>query len=264
MPAEPLVAHPARPEATATTGRPRLTMLLRAAGQHGAMWLATGVLGPAVFLLSLVGLRLAAYRLVALWCRLLHLVTGARFRVEGLERVPPDGPYVVISNHSSHLDGPTMILALPHPVFFVIKKELTWLPVWGQAVSMLGFIAVDRGDSARARARLERAVAAVRAGRHVLVFPEGTRCPDDGMLPFKKGGFHLAVAAGAPILPIAVNRSRRLMPKGAPASLAGTVEILVGEPIPTAGLGPEQVDELLVRTRQAIVELRRRDPDFTG
>jgi 1-acyl-sn-glycerol-3-phosphate acyltransferase len=103
-----------------------------------------------------------------------------------------------------------------------------------------------------------------RDGRHLLVFPEGSRCPDDGMLPFKKGGFHLAVAAQVPIVPVAVNGSRRLFPKGEPASPFGNVEVSVGEPIATAGLGADDVPELLERTRSAIVALRRRDPDFVG
>lgn len=228
------------------------------------MALANLVLGPPVFILSLLGLRPLAYRLVELWCLLLHLVTGVRFRVEGLEHVPPDGPYVIISNHSSHLDGPTLIRALPHPVFFVIKRELARVPVWGQAVVKLGFIAIDRRDSARAHEQMKVAIAAVRAGRHVVVFPEGTRSPGDYLLPFKKGGFHLALDAQVPILPVALNRSRRLLAKGRSATRPGTVEVLIGKPIPTAGLGKEALDEILARTRSAITELRRRDPDFEG
>lgn len=228
------------------------------------MALANLILGPPVFVLSLLGLRPLAYRLVELWCLLLHVVTGTRYRVEGLEHVPQEGPYVVISNHASHLDGPTLIRALPHPVYFVIKRELARVPIWGQAVVKLGFIAIDRGDSAKAREQMNAAIAAVRAGRHVVVFPEGTRSPGDHLLPFKKGGFHLALDAQVPILPVAVNRSRRLLGKGQSATRPGTIEILIGEPIPTAGLGKEAVDDLVTGTRSVITELRRRDPDFEG
>jgi 1-acyl-sn-glycerol-3-phosphate acyltransferase len=247
-----------------TPGPPRRSAaeLLRAIAQYGTGGLGTLVLGPPVLVLSLVGLRRSAYRLMKLWCRLVYLVAGVRFRTAGLELVPASGPYLVVSNHSSHLDGPALILALPHPVFVVIKKELARVPLWGQAVVALGFIAVDRGDSARARAKLAAAIATIRAGRHLLVFPEGTRCPDDGMLPFKKGGFHLAVDAQVPIVPVAVNLSRGLMPKGVLASLPGTLEVVVGEPIPTVGLDREAIPDLLERTRAAIIALRRGDPDF--
>lgn len=80
---------------------------------YPVMALVTLVVGPAVILLSVLGLRRAAHRPVELWCLPLHLVTGVRFRVEGLEHVPRGGPCVLISNDSSHLDGPTLIRQRP-------------------------------------------------------------------------------------------------------------------------------------------------------
>jgi 1-acyl-sn-glycerol-3-phosphate acyltransferase len=225
--------------------------------------LVTLLLGPPIIALSLLGLaREAVYDMVRLWCRILHLVTRVRFRVQGLENVPAEGSYVVISNHCSHLDGPTLIRALPHPIYFVIKRELTRIPLWGQAVVKVGFIAIDRTDSDKARRQLRRAVDAVRYGRRVLVFAEGTRSRSDSMLPFKKGGFHLAVDAQVPILPVAVNGSRRLLPKGQAGARPGLIDVVVGTPIPTNGAGKDQVPELLDRTRAAITAMRRQDPAF--
>lgn len=226
--------------------------------------LATLVLAPLVIATAVVGLGDASYRLMTVWCRLLLHFEGVDFTVDGLEHVPRDRPYVVISNHSSHFDGPTLILALPHPVYFVVKRELARIPLWGWAVVRLGFIAVDRGDSARARAQMAAAARAVTGGRRVLVFAEGTRSPDDGMLPLKKGGFHLAVDAGVPILPVAVNRSRRVLPKGRAVPDPGTIEVAVGPPIDTAGYGKDDVDRLLGEVREAVSALRRRDPSFSG
>jgi 1-acyl-sn-glycerol-3-phosphate acyltransferase len=226
--------------------------------------LATIVLAPPVMVLALLGRRDTAYALVRLWCRVLHLITGVRYRVRGVDKVPAEGSYVVISNHCSHLDGPTLIRAMPHPVYFVIKRELARIPLWGQAVVMLGFIAIDRADSDTARAQMAATVDVVRDGRRVLVFPEGTRSPTDGMLPFKKGGFHLAVDAGVPILPVAVNGSRRLLPKGQLGARPGTVEVVVGEPIATTGRTTEDISELVEATRDAVTRLRRLDPDFPG
>ncbi len=224
--------------------------------------LATLLLAPPVIVLSVLGLREAAFAPVRLWARLLHLVTRIRFRVHGVENVPEDGSYVVVSNHCSHLDGPTIVLALPHPVYIVIKRELARIPLWGQAVVALGFIAVDRSDSEQARDQMQRAVDAIRGGRRVLVFAEGTRSGNGRLQPFKKGGFHLAVDAQVPILPLAVNGSHTLFPKGAPVVRPGMVDVVVGRPIPTAGKGKEDLEDLMAETRDAILAARRRDPDY--
>ena len=237
-------------------------MMTRAALQYSAGVVATAVFAPLAVLFAMLGRDRATYAQVRAWAWALHAVTGIRSRVTGLEKVPSAGSYVVVSSHTSHLDGPAIVRALPHPVYFVIKKELTRIPLWGQAVVRIGFIAVDRSDSEKARAEMAHAADAIRAGRRILVFAEGTRSPDGRLQPFKKGGFHLAVESQVPILPVVVNGSHRLLPKGAPAARPGLLEVAVGDPIPTTGLTQEDIPELIARTREAVLELRRRDPDF--
>jgi 1-acyl-sn-glycerol-3-phosphate acyltransferase len=230
--------------------------------QLSVMVVATLVFASAATLLSLLGLPRAAYVPVRAWAWILLASTGVRYRAHGLDNVPSSGSYVVICNHCSHLDGPTIALALPHPVYFVIKKELAKIPLWGLAARKLGFIAVDRSNSAEARAEMARAVATVRDGRRVLVFAEGTRSPDGHLQPFKKGGFHLAIDAQVPILPVTVNGSHALFPKAGTAVRPGTLDVIVGTSIPTSGLGKENVDELRATARQEILAARRQDPDF--
>lgn len=230
--------------------------------QYLVIAVATLPVAAAVFVLAALGRMRQAYAPIRAWCRVASWVTGVRPQVHGRDKIPADGRYVVISNHSSHVDGPCLILALPDPIYFVIKRELTRVPVWGWTVLRVGFIPIDRSDSLRARHQLAAATGVVRAGRVVLVFPEGTRSHHGGMLPFKKGGFHLAVDAGVPIVPVAVNRSRPIMPKGAFAARGGEVEIVVCDPIPTAGLGKDEIDDLVARTRKAIATARRSDPTF--
>jgi 1-acyl-sn-glycerol-3-phosphate acyltransferase len=229
--------------------------------QYLVLLLGTLVIASLAILFGVLGWDRATYAQVWAWAWLLLASSAVRVRAHGLEHVP-DGPYLIISNHSSHLDGPALARALPHPVYFVIKKELTRIPLWGQAAVKVGFIAVDRGDSERARRQMSEAIQAVRAGRRVLVFAEGTRSPDGRLQPFKKGGFHLAVDAQVPILPVAVNGSHRLLPKGSPFVRPGFVDVVVAEPIPTAGLTKDDLPELMDRTREGVLSARRRDPTF--
>ncbi len=225
------------------------------------LMLATSVACVLITLWIVSGRQLKAYNVVRWWCRVLHAITGTRYEVQGLENIPK-GPYLVISNHSSHLDGPGLIVTLPDPVYFVIKKGLAQIPVWGWAAKRIGFISVDRSRSKAAKETLHQAVSTIREGRHILVFAEGTRSPDHRLHPFKKGGFHMAIEAGVPILPVAINGSRRLLPRGAPSPRPGTVTVVVGAPLQTEGLGKEDLPDLIARTREAIVAGRRLDPDF--
>lgn len=238
--------------------------LLTAPLQYLAMTLATFVCAPVILWRSLRGHRRAAYAPVEWWARTLTTVCGVTFGVRGLGNVPADRRCVVLSNHCSHLDGPVLLLALRVPLYFVIKRELARVPIWGPATLRVGFIAIDRSDSAQARAQLGRAVDAVREGRTVLVFPEGTRSPDGHLQRFKKGGFRLAVDAQVPILPVTVNRSAALLPKGSPAPFPGRVEVIVHPPIRTAGLGPDDVPDLVDRTWHVIESGRREDPAYPG
>jgi len=225
------------------------------------MAMATVVVFVLIAFWIALGRELKAFNVVRRWCRLLHVITFTRYEVQGLENIPK-GPYLVISNHSSHLDGPGLIVVFPDPLYFVIKKGLAQIPVWGWTATRIGFISIDRTRSKAAQETLRRAVTTIREGRHILVFAEGTRSPDHRLQRFKKGGFHMAIESGVPILPVAINGSRRLMPKGAPSPKPGTVTVVVGASIPTKGLGKEDLPDLMARTRDAIVAGRRLDPDF--
>jgi len=209
-----------------------------------------------VCVLASVGLRRLAFWFTEFYCRISLFAFGARLEVRGLENVPSTGSCVIVSSHSSHLDGPALIIALPHPIYFIIKRELAEIPVWGSAAKKLGFISVDRGRSEKARAQMREAIGHVQAGRRVLVFAEGTRSPNADMLPFKKGGFHLAVDAQVPILPIAIKGGHAILPKRALLPHPGPMEVVIGEPIPTEGLTKVAVPELLQRTRAVIEEMR--------
>jgi 1-acyl-sn-glycerol-3-phosphate acyltransferase len=109
---------------------------------------------------------------------------------------------------------------------------------------------------------MRQAIESIRSGRRVLIFAEGTRSADGSLQRFKKGAFHLAVDAQVPILPVAINGSFTLLPKGQSAVRPGVVDVVVCDPIPTAGLGKDDIPRLMEETREAILAARRLDPDF--
>ena len=165
----------------------------------------------------------------------------------------PRHPYVVVSNHQSNADIP-VISRLPWEMKWVAKAELFKVPVAGWMMRLAGDIAVDRDDP-RSRARVLIAAKQVLRDRcSVMFFPEGTRSRDGRVRPFQPGAFRLAIDAGVPILPLAVDGTRDALPKHGwvfgPA-IHGHVGVL--PPVPTDGLGRDDVEALRDRVRQAII-----------
>ncbi len=221
----------------------------------------TLVLATAATLLLLVPgtVGLVDRTIVPLWATLVLRTAGVRFTVERAA-APPDGPVVFVVNHRSHFDIPVLWLALGRPFRFVAKRELARIPFFGWALRLLGHVIVDRGDSAAARATMERAVARVRGGVSVLVFPEGTRgepsrFAHEPVAPFKKGGMILAIKAGVPIVPVAIAGTERILPKHATVIRPGTVRVTIGRPIPTTGLTEEDRTRLTDEVRAVIAAL---------
>jgi 1-acyl-sn-glycerol-3-phosphate acyltransferase len=145
-----------------------------------------------------------------------------------------------MSNHQSHLDIPVLYRVVRGRMRMVTKVELTRVPVWGRAMREAGMVVVDRGDSKQAIASLRAAIEQIRGGTSVWIAPEGTRTRTGALLPFKKGGFRLALDAGVPILPIAIAGTRDAMPADGFRCVRGKrVDVWVGAPIAVAGLTTE-------------------------
>lgn len=188
------------------------------------------------------------------WSRMLVAAAGVKVEARGLEHARGLGPCVVLSTHRSHLDGPILLRTLPFHFAFVVKRQLARVPFFGWGITRGGYIPIDRRDHADAVAGMARAAEAVRRGRRVLVFPEGTRSRTGDFLPFKKGGFVLAIDAGVPILPVAVTGTADLLPSQSLAVRPGTAIVSVGAPIPTAGLTYADRERLMVEVE---AEIRR-------
>jgi 1-acyl-sn-glycerol-3-phosphate acyltransferase len=192
--------------------------------------------------------------------KLALLLTGIRYRVAGREHLHPERASVYCANHQSNVDPPVLYDAL-HPMLHILyKAELNKIPVLTRAFRFGGFIPIDRRNKEAAMRSIEAGAASMRAGNSFLIFPEGTRSRTAELLPFKKGGFIMAIKAQAPIVPVAVQGGTDAMRKGSAFVRPATVSIRVGEPIETAGYGLEERDQLIAVTRQKIVALLAQGP----
>jgi 1-acyl-sn-glycerol-3-phosphate acyltransferase len=166
--------------------------------------------------------------------------------------------YVVMTNHQSLLDVPSIIATFPGRIRMVGKYELGELPVWGQAMKAAGIVFVDRGNRAQSVAALDGAKAQLREGTSIWIAPEGTRSRDGTLLPLKKGGFHLALQLGVPIAPAWIAGTREIIhPSGFGVVKGGHVVVRYGPPIPTrdAAGAPKDLATLMDEVRAALLAL---------
>src|SRR5262245_58341585 len=131
-------------------------------------------------------------------------LAGIRYTMVGREHLPRDRAVVFCSNHQSNVDPPVLFEALHRRLHVLYKAELNRLPIRGRALRLGEFVAVERENRDEAFRAIDRAAASIRRGNSFLIFPEGTRSRTDELLPFKKGGFIMALHAQAPIVPVAV------------------------------------------------------------
>jgi len=193
--------------------------------------------------------------LIRYWSGSLLFVFGVRCKAHGTEHAPQAGSCVILSTHRSNLDAPCLITHMPLAFSFVIKRVLMRIPIFGWGVHGARYVSIERTNRVDALSGLARACDLLRKGRSILLFPEGTRSPDDHMLPLKKGGIVLAIQAQVPILPVAVGGTRALMPKGRWHIDRGRTALRIGQPIPTAGLTYEDRDRLNARVSEVLTGL---------
>jgi 1-acyl-sn-glycerol-3-phosphate acyltransferase len=183
------------------------------------------------------------------WLRL----SGVKIQVSGAELLEPAQTYVFISNHRSYLDTATLFVYTGRRLGLLAKKELLNVPILGVGMGFVNIMAIDRSNSERARATVEAATTRIRSGRSFGVFAEGTRARPGQFLPFKKGAFYMAAQAGVPIVPVAIKNSDFLMGKGTGEARAGTIEMVMLPPIPTAGCSTDEAVKKLVDRVQALI-----------
>ena len=177
--------------------------------------------------------------------------------VTGLERLDSEHGYVFVSNHLSWVDPWVLVTSLPGRVRFVAKRELSRVPIFGQALRAGRHIIIDRKHHEAAVEAYAQATDAIREGFSAVIFAEGTRSRDGRLHEFKKGPFVLAIAAQVPVVPVVVGGTFPILPRGSAIFRPGPVSLTIAEPIPTTGLNYEDRDSLCARCREAMLKLVR-------
>ncbi|QHE88743.1 lysophospholipid acyltransferase family protein [Hydrogenophaga sp. BPS33] len=204
------------------------------------------------------------YWMCAGWLKLAvrsgELILGIRNQVIGYENLPvgSTAPAVLLLKHQSTWETFCMPALMPHPLAYVFKKELLYVPFFGWAMARMDMIHIDRSKRAQAFNKVvEQGRRLLKQGTWVIMFPEGTRIERGQKGQYKSGGTRLAVETGAPVIPIAVT-SAKCWPRKAFIRKPGTVEFSIGKPIPSEGRQPDE----LMREVEAWIEaeMRRLDP----
>ncbi len=187
-------------------------------------------------------------------------LAGIRVRVAGREHLPLGRAAVYCANHESNVDPPILFTALHPRMHIVYKAEINAIPLLARAFQHGGFVPIDRRHKEAAMRSLEAGAKSIRDGNSFLIFPEGTRSKTGEMLPFKKGGFLMALKAQAPIVPVAISGGRDAMRRGSKIIRPVTVTIRIGAPIETAGMQIADRDALIAQVRGRIQDLLARGP----
>jgi 1-acyl-sn-glycerol-3-phosphate acyltransferase len=210
----------------------------------------TLVVFPSSFIVTLLtGSHRIGHRLHArFWGRMILWSCGVRLRVHHGERLHRGASYVLMINHNSHFAGYAVAAAIPLQWRAVLSIKLRKIPVFAWIALLAGHIFIDTQRSRRAIATLNPAADKLHSGLSVVIFPEGKRHDDTDLLPFRSGGFHLAVHAGIPVVPLTAVERRR---PGSARSVA-VLDLYVDPPIATMDRTPEDVPILVERTRAAM------------
>lgn len=195
----------------------------------------TTVLGFVAIVAGLVsGKTTVVFRLGQLWSKAHLKAMGIAPVYSGLEHAAGTAPRIFLANHLSTLDIWVLAPALPLTTRFVAKRTLFWIPVLGQAMSVAGFIPIDRKDRASAIRSLSGASETIRRGASLILFPEGTRSRDGRLSRFKRGAFHLALEAGVPVVPVAISGTYDVVRPRSILVRPGPVRVTFAPPVDVA------------------------------
>jgi 1-acyl-sn-glycerol-3-phosphate acyltransferase len=232
---------------------------IRSVLTYVAIALYVALIGPPFLLIALLaGSPAILYRIGHLGVRLGLFLSGIRYVVDGDEHIQRDRAAVYAVNHASNVEPP-IIFDVLHELFprlrILYKAELRKLPVLVRAFDLAGFVPLERGNRDQSLPAIARAAEALREGNSFLIFPEGTRSRTGELLPFKKGGFIMALSGQAPVVPVAIKGARAAMRKGSLVITPVVVRVRFAPPVETAGLTIDDRDRLVEQVRSEVVRM---------
>jgi 1-acyl-sn-glycerol-3-phosphate acyltransferase len=190
-----------------------------------------------------------------LWSWLILHTILCPVKITGLESLDRARPHVFAANHISALDIPLLYEYLPFQFRIMAKKELFRYPFMGWHLRRSGQIAVDQASAVASMRSLMKGVRSLQAGMPLVVFPEGGRSPNGQIQPFMSGAFYIAIKAGVDVVPLAIVGTYEVLPMNSFHIRPGQMELVIGEPIPTAGYGLRDMDVLAARVQKAVEDL---------
>jgi len=191
--------------------------------------------------------------LMKIYSKVLYAAFRVRVVHRGFEQIDPQRSYVFMPNHTSIADPLAMAITISQPFHCVFKKELARIPVFGWALLSLGQIMVDRENTEQARASLAGAVSGLSGNNSILIFPEGKVSHDGQLLPLKKGGFHLAIQTGLPIVPVRIEGARKICPPGGSGHFhRGVISVQVFPPLMVCGKTETDIPALMDKVRDCL------------
>lgn len=220
-----------------------------------SLLISTVILGTVAIFLSLFDSSGNLPHLIArLWGKIQLATTGTTVKIQGVENIDPKKSYILVSNHQGNFDIFALLGYLPIQFRWIAKAELFRAPFMGWAMSRIGYIAIERESPKKAYRSMLQAAEKVKNGVSVMIFPEGTRSLDGNLQPFKKGLFLIALKSQAPILPITICGTGKIMQKGDWRIYPGNVQIIIDPPVETAGIPTEKEGELSAHVRNILMK----------
>jgi len=210
---------------------------------------------------AMTGRRDLSLRMAArLWAPGLLVGAGAQLRVEGAEAIDWSRPHMLVANHQSIIDVCALFRAVPVPLLFLLKQEMTRVPFVAWYARAMDMPFIDRDSPRAAPAALRKAADRVKQGAQLCLFPESTRSRDGTVAPFKAAAFHAAIEAGIDVLPVALHGTGAVLPaESGFAVRPGPILVRFGRPIATTGPGAiTQRQALAERAHAAVVAQLRR------
>jgi 1-acyl-sn-glycerol-3-phosphate acyltransferase len=250
------VARPAPRPMPRLTGVAWLVAVLRSCATYLAVSAYVALVGPPGLLIARLFDRPGLLYVLSHGGIGLGLVlSGISYRLTGADRIPRDRTAVYCANHTSNIDAPLLFHLLHPRLHLLYKVEFGRMPILGRAAPLAGFIPVERANPEQSQHAVDAAVASVARGHSFLVFPEGTRSRTGDLLPFKKGGFIMAIKAQVPLVPVAILGGTAAMNKGSRLIRPVHVDVRVGVPIDTTGMRLDDRDRLIAMAREQIEDM---------